>query len=126
MCGPSIKQGFLTQPIPPPQTGPWSAQYHVTFWGSTLGRRGHLVIRAISFFFFFLDLLIYYVYSILHVCLQARRGHHVSLDGYEPPCCWELNSGPLEEQTVLLPSEPSLQPAISTFSRAAEAMNREA
>jgi hypothetical protein len=32
-------------------------------------------------------------------------------DGCEPPCgCWELNSGPLEEQSVLLTSEPSLQP----------------
>ena len=28
----------------------------------------------------------------------------------EPPCgCWELNSGPLEKQSVLLPAEPSLQ-----------------
>jgi hypothetical protein len=24
--------------------------------------------------------------------------------------CWELNSGPLEEQSVLLTAEPSLQP----------------
>jgi hypothetical protein len=32
-------------------------------------------------------------------------------DGYQPPCgCWELNSGPLEEQPVLLISEPFLQP----------------
>jgi hypothetical protein len=31
-------------------------------------------------------------------------------DGFEPPCgCWELNSGPLEEQSVLLTAEPSLQ-----------------
>jgi len=31
-------------------------------------------------------------------------------DGYDPPrWCWELNSGPLEEQTVLLTCEPSLQ-----------------
>jgi len=31
-------------------------------------------------------------------------------DGCEPPCgCWELNSGPLEGQLVLLTSEPSLQ-----------------
>ena len=30
-------------------------------------------------------------------------------DGCEPPCnCWELNSGPLEEQVVLLTTEPSL------------------
>ena len=33
------------------------------------------------------------------------------IDGCEPPCgCWELNSGPLEEQSVLLTTEPSLQP----------------
>ena len=31
-------------------------------------------------------------------------------DGCEPPCgCWELNSGPLAEQSVLLTAEPSLQ-----------------
>jgi hypothetical protein len=28
-----------------------------------------------------------------------------------PPCgCWELNSGPFEEQPVLLTTEPSPQP----------------
>jgi hypothetical protein len=32
-------------------------------------------------------------------------------DGCEPSYgSWELNSGPLEEQTVLLTTEPSLQP----------------
>jgi hypothetical protein len=32
-------------------------------------------------------------------------------DGCEPPCgCWELNSGPLQEQSLLLTTEPSLQP----------------
>jgi hypothetical protein len=32
-------------------------------------------------------------------------------DGCEPPYgCWELNAGPLEEQSVLLTTEPSLQP----------------
>jgi hypothetical protein len=32
-------------------------------------------------------------------------------DGGDPPCgCWELNSGPLEEQSVLFTTEPSLQP----------------
>ena len=32
-------------------------------------------------------------------------------DGCEPPCgCRELNSGPLEEQAMLLTSEPSLSP----------------
>jgi hypothetical protein len=34
-------------------------------------------------------------------------------DGCEPSCsCWELNSGPLEEQSVLLPTEPPLQPLL--------------
>jgi hypothetical protein len=32
------------------------------------------------------------------------------MDSCEPSCgCWELNSGPSEEQSVLLTSEPSLQ-----------------
>jgi hypothetical protein len=35
------------------------------------------------------------------------------MGGYGPPCgCWELNSGLLEEQPVLLITEPSLQPAV--------------
>jgi hypothetical protein len=35
--------------------------------------------------------------------------------GCEPPCgCWDLNSGPSEEQSVLLPTEPSHQP-LSVF-----------
>ena len=37
-------------------------------------------------------------------------------DGYEPPCgCWDLNSGPSEEQSVLLTPESSLQPDICIF-----------
>jgi hypothetical protein len=29
--------------------------------------------------------------------------------------CWDLNSGPLEEQSVLLPTEPSCQPVPVEF-----------
>jgi len=37
--------------------------------------------------------------------------YHSQVYSVEPPCgCWELNSGPLEEQSVLLTTEPSLQP----------------
>ena len=37
----------------------------------------------------------------------------LTTDGCEPPCgCWELNSGPSEEQSVLLTAEPSLQPLL--------------
>jgi hypothetical protein len=46
-------------------------------------------------------------------CLQThqKRASDPITDGCEPPCgCWELNSGPLEEQSVLLTSESSLQP----------------
>ena len=40
-----------------------------------------------------------------------KRAPDLITDGCEPPCgCWELNSGPLEEQAVLLTMEPSLQP----------------
>ena len=39
-----------------------------------------------------------------------KRAPDLVTDGCEPPCgCWELNSGPLEEQAMLLTTEPSLQ-----------------
>ena len=42
-----------------------------------------------------------------------KRTPDLITDGCEPPCgCWELNSGPLEEQAMLLTAEPSLQPCI--------------
>ena len=44
-------------------------------------------------------------------CLQThqKRASDPITDGCEPPCgCWELNSGPLEEQSVLLTTELSL------------------
>ena len=43
-----------------------------------------------------------------------KRAPDLITDGCEPPCgCWELNSGPLEEQSVLLTPEPSFQPQLS-------------
>jgi hypothetical protein len=42
---------------------------------------------------------------------QWKKALDPITDGCEPPCgCWELNSGPLEEQTVFSTTEPSLQP----------------
>jgi len=58
----------------------------------------------------------YTIYSFLPACMPVgqKRAPDLIIDGCEPPCgCWELNSGPLEEQTVLLTSEPSLQPDIN-------------
>jgi hypothetical protein len=41
---------------------------------------------------------------------QERASDPIT-NGCEPPCgCWELNSGPLVEQSVLLTTEPYLQP----------------
>jgi hypothetical protein len=41
---------------------------------------------------------------------SQKRTPDAIADGCEPPCgCWELISGPLEEQTMLLISESSLQ-----------------
>jgi hypothetical protein len=35
------------------------------------------------------------------------------MGGCEPPCAdWDLNLGPLEEQSMLLPAEPSRQPLV--------------
>jgi hypothetical protein len=45
----------------------------------------------------------------MYSCMP-EEGIKSLLDGHEPPCgCWELNLGPLKEQTVLLTAEPSLQ-----------------
>jgi hypothetical protein len=47
---------------------------------------------------------------------HQKRASDPITDGCEPPCgCWELNSGPLEEQSVLLTSEPSLQPLFGYY-----------
>jgi len=52
---------------------------------------------------------------VLFVCLFVFEGvrfpRNEIADSFEPTCgFWELNSGPLEEQPVLLTTEPSLQP----------------
>jgi hypothetical protein len=53
----------------------------------------------------------------MHICVRGVRvpGTGVT-DSCEPPCgCLELNLGPLEEQSVLLTAEPSLQRCLSNF-----------
>jgi hypothetical protein len=47
---------------------------------------------------------------------HQKKASDPTTDGCEPPCgCWKLNSGPLEEQLVLLTTEPSLQPPSFLF-----------
>ena len=69
-------------------------------------------IITLHFLFFFKDLFIKHT-----MYCWARKAPGLITDGCEPPCgCSELNSGPLEEQPVLLSSEPSLQPPHTPFS----------
>jgi hypothetical protein len=43
--------------------------------------------------------------------MHQKKASDLVVDGCEPPCgCWDLNSGLSEEQSVLLPAEPSRQP----------------
>ena len=52
----------------------------------------------------------------MRLCEGAESPETVIADSYEPPCgCWEMNTGPLEEQPVLLTTEPSLQPPWTSF-----------
>jgi len=51
-------------------------------------------------------------------CLQThqKRAWDPITDGCEPPCgCWELNSGPLEEQSVLLTAELPMNISLITL-----------
>ena len=53
-------------------------------------------------------------YTVAVFRQHQKRASDLITDGCEPPCgCWDLNSGPLEEQSVLLTPEPSLQPVTS-------------
>jgi hypothetical protein len=62
--------------------------------------------------FFFKGLFILYICVYTFVVFRhTRRGHQIPItDGCEPPCGrWEVNSGPLEEYSVLLTTEKSLE-----------------
>jgi hypothetical protein len=55
--------------------------------------------------FFFKDLFIIYYMYVHCSCLRTpqKRASDLITDGCEPPCgCWDLNSGPLEEQSGAL------------------------
>jgi len=61
---------------------------------------------------------IFFFKFILRCCLHMhqKRAPDPITDSCEPPyVCWELNSGPLEEQLVLLTTEPSLQPLTASY-----------
>jgi hypothetical protein len=69
-------------------------------------------------FFFLRSIYLFHVCEYTVAVFRRTRGRHriPMTDGCEPPCgCWELNLGPLEEQSVLLITEPSLQPQGALF-----------
>jgi hypothetical protein len=106
-------------PIP----GRWTEDgWHLGSWVCSLERgfqgwRNDSVVKSTDCFsflnLFVKDLFIYYMW--VHCsCLQTlqKRASDFITDDCEPPCgCWDLNSGPLEEQPVLLTTEPSHQPS---------------
>jgi len=67
--------------------------------------------------FFFLELFILFLQHCC--CLQTHQKRVLDsiTDGCEPPCgCWGLNSGPLEEQSVLLTAlQPLLPPTLPSI-----------
>ena len=78
------------------------------------GKRCHMEACFILFFLVSIYLFIMCTIFCL-VCMPEglKRAPGPIRGGCEPPCgCWELNSGPLEDQAMLLTSEPSLQPFI--------------
>jgi hypothetical protein len=49
---------------------------------------------------------------------HQKRASDLITDGCEPPyVCWGLNSGPLDKLSVLLTTEPSLQPKKYIFNQ---------
>jgi hypothetical protein len=68
-------------------------------------------------FFFFKSYLCMWVHCRCPQTYQ-KRASDIIIDGCELPCgFWELNSGPLEEQMVLLTTEPSLQSLLSCYKK---------
>ena len=67
--------------------------------------------------YFFKEIYLSNVYQYAVAVLTHQKATMDPItDGYEPPCgCWELNSGPQEEQTVLLVTLSFLQPTFHVF-----------
>jgi len=77
------------------------------------------LLKAILYFFVVLRFIYLFYVSALSLSSDTSEERIGSItDGYEAPCgCWELNSGPLEKQSVLLTIKPSLQPRNTLFLR---------
>jgi hypothetical protein len=99
-----------------------SLQQHLKLWFCFLeifcSCKTWLFPKWIDFFFFFFKIHLFIIckYSVV-VFRRTRRGRQVSLWMVvsHHVGCWDLNSGPLEEQSVLLTAEPSHQPRFLSF-----------
>jgi hypothetical protein len=70
-----------------------------------------LVCVTVVVSFFFKDLFISCMWVHCSSLQTYQKRASDITNGCEPSCgCWELNSGPLEEQSALLTTEPSLHP----------------
>lgn len=68
---------------------------------------GHVDFQRCNTFFSKIYLLLYCSWLKTH----QKRTSDLIRDGCEPPCdCWDLNSGPSKEQSVLLDTEPFASP----------------
>ena len=86
----------------------------------------HLLAPLFFLFLFVCLFTCFKIYLLIYLlcvhcsCLQThqKRASDPITDGCEPPCgCWELNSGPLEDQSVPLTAESSLQPLVLTLKK---------
>jgi hypothetical protein len=94
---------------------PWNITVWVSFGGCCqyCGSQTVTLLRFICLFVCFQLMYLYFMrIAVLPTCISCVRVSDLGItDSCELPCgCWELNSGPLEEQSVLLTTEPSLQP----------------
>jgi hypothetical protein len=64
----------------------------------------------------YLFIYLMYVSTLLLTSDTPEEGIRSHYRCCEPPCgCWEVNSGPLEEQSVFLTAEPSFLPSMVIF-----------
>lgn len=85
------------------------------FWSYQRLEDGHTSITMPSLFLFFFFKIYFYLFIFIWVhcsCLQTHtRGVHWMVASHRV-VAGELNSGPLEEQLMLLNTEPFLQPSV--------------
>ena len=99
-----------------PSCGCWELNFRIAIcsdWPHSLWVNSTLSVPACSLGPKYLFIIIC-KYTVA-VSWHTRRGCQISLmGGCEPPCgCWDLNSGHWEEQSRLLPAEPSHQPSFA-------------